>query len=50
MKPRRNSWTYRGHSIERTFPSGMFETYVDGRFMRADTLAGARTIISNGGR
>ena len=36
---------YRGHAISRLFPSGMYEAYIGGRFMRADTLAGIKATI-----
>lgn len=39
------TWTYRGCSISRIFPSGMYETYAAGRFHKADTLEGIKASI-----
>lgn len=39
------SRTYRGHNIERLFPSGYWEAYVGGRFHKADTLSGIKAVI-----
>lgn len=37
--------TYKGHTIRKLFPSGMYETYCAGHFWRADTLQGIKDII-----
>ncbi len=38
--------TYKGHTITKLFPSGMYETYCAGHFWRADTLQGIKDIIN----
>jgi hypothetical protein len=37
--------TYLKHTITRLYPSGMYEAYIGGHFMRADTLAGIKATI-----
>lgn len=37
---------YRGHHIEKIFPSGMYSAFIEGYgFVRADTLAGIKELI-----
>lgn len=36
---------YHGFTIEKLFPSGYFETYIGGRFWKADSLPGIKSII-----
>lgn len=39
------TYIYKGHNIYALFPSGYFETYLNGRFVKADTLEGAKALI-----
>ena len=36
---------YKGYTINCIFPSGYFETYLNGRFVKADTLEGIKALI-----
>lgn len=39
------TWTYKGCNITRIRHNGMYETYVSGRFVKSDTLAGIKALI-----
>lgn len=38
---------YKGHFINRIFPSGYYEVYLENRFIKADTLQGIKEEIKN---
>lgn len=42
---RQTSWSYRGCTIERSFPSGYYVALCLGRYVKADTLAGCKDLI-----
>jgi len=39
--------TYKGFPIAILFPSGYFEVYLGDRFMKTDTLQGAKNLINH---
>jgi hypothetical protein len=39
--------TYKGFSIAILFPSGYYEIYLGDKFMKADTLQGAKNLINH---